>query len=77
MQRKQFYATKRLQEVRNERGLTQQEMADTLSLVLERDISHSLYQKWEQGTVSVRLKDAIAMSRELDIKVKELWRIAK
>lgn len=73
MQRKQFYATKKLKEIRDERGLTQQEMADALSLILDRNISHSLYQKWEQGTQSVRLKDAIAVCRELEVKMKELW----
>lgn len=73
MQRKQFYATKRLKEIRDDRGLTQQEMADALGLVLDRNISHSLYQKWEQGTQSVQLKVAIEVCRELEVKMKELW----
>lgn len=74
MDHKQLFATKKLKEVREQKEMTQQEMADTLALLLDRSVSHSTYQKWEQGSVPIPLKDAITISRQLKTNIKELWR---
>jgi transcriptional regulator with XRE-family HTH domain len=74
VERKRFYATKKLKGIRIERELTQQEMADALSIVLGKNVSLSTYQKWEQGTNSLTFGNAIIVSRELKTSIKELWR---
>lgn len=73
MQRKHLYATKLLKALRIEKGFTQEEMADLMMVILDRNVSHSTYQKWEQGTNPVKLKDAVKISRELGARIKELW----
>ena len=74
MERKKFFATKKLKEQRESRELSQQEMADALAIILDIRLAKSTYQKWEQGTLSVSFKNAIALSREFKISIKELWR---
>lgn len=74
MERKKLFATKRLREIREAKELKQTEMADILSLTLKRNVSQSLYQKWEQGSTSVSLMDAVAISRQFEVNLKELWR---
>lgn len=73
MNNKQLFATKSLKDVRKDMGLTQQEMADSLSALLSRNVSLSLYQKWEQGQHYVKLFEAIQISRLLKKGIKELW----
>lgn len=68
-----LYATEALSVERERRGMTQQEMADMLSVLLKRNVSVWLYQKWEYRKRPVSTTDALAISRELGISVKELW----
>lgn len=74
MAKTELYAKEALGIERARRGITQQEMADLLSVKLKREISLSLYQKWEYGTRGVSTEDALAISRELELSTKLLWR---
>jgi transcriptional regulator with XRE-family HTH domain len=74
MAKNELYATEALSAERKRRGINQQEMADLLSIKLGHNVSRSLYQKWEQGEKPVNTDDALSISRELDIAIKELWR---
>ncbi len=68
-------ATPLLKQKRVELGYTQPEMAKILSLVFNDKISGSLYQKWEQQAKSVSMPQAVAISRELDAEIDELWTV--
>jgi transcriptional regulator with XRE-family HTH domain len=72
-EKKLFYATKKLKEVRESREFTQIEMADILSLRFKEEMSQSTYKKLEQGIYGIKMERAIAISRELGIPIKELW----
>lgn len=73
MGKQQYYATKKLKEVRESKGFTQQEMAEILTIRFGEDISPSTYQKIEQGIYSVKIEKAVAIARELELKITELW----
>jgi transcriptional regulator with XRE-family HTH domain len=73
MEKRSFYATKELKQSREARGLSQAEMTQILSVLLSRKINLVTYQKWEQGINSVKLDDAVAISRELKRPIDELW----
>ncbi len=73
MERKRFYASAGLKQSREQKGLSQAEMTQILTVLLGRKIVLVSYQKWEQGINSVRLDDAVAISRELGRPFNELW----
>lgn len=75
MEKRSFYATKELKLSREAKGLSQTEMTQILSVLLSRKISLVAYQKWEQGINSVKLDDAVTISRELKRPFDELWEI--
>jgi transcriptional regulator with XRE-family HTH domain len=61
-----------LKELRIERGYTQKEMADLLSLELGRPISESLYQQWEIGTQNMLPEQVLEIAKWAKIDTKEL-----
>jgi hypothetical protein len=75
MAKNELYATEALSIARNERKVTQLEMANILSIKLKRDISLWLYQKWEYSKRPVSTDDALAISRELELPLNLLWRV--
>lgn len=44
-----LYATKRLKKLRENAGLTQEEFVSMMAVWLDKPISISIVQKWEQG----------------------------
>lgn len=72
MAKPQIYATEKLKSAREEKGFTQKEMADLLSLEFNRGVSESTYQKWEQGTLNINPEQAVELSRYLKIDLSEL-----
>lgn len=66
-------ATPLLKQTRQELGYKQEEMAQVLTLVMDENISPSLYQKWEQGSKTVSMQQAVVISRELGTDLKDLW----
>ena len=73
MDNKEIYATQRLREYRENLDLSQKEMAEFLSTMTDRQISNSLYQKYEAGTENVPADRALAISKILKIGFSELW----
>lgn len=67
-----WYATTKLKELRESRGYTQREMAELLSLEFGRNISESLYQKWENGDQNILPEQVIQLAKWSHIDVKEL-----
>lgn len=67
-----WYATTKLKELREKRGYTQKEMADLLSLELGRNVSESLYQKWEQGEQNLLPEQVLVIAKFARIDYKEL-----
>lgn len=72
MAKTEWYATPKLKELREERGYTQKEMADLISLALGRPISDSLYQKWEQQVQNLMPEQVLELSRYFKTDYKEL-----
>ena len=68
-----LFATPWLRRKRLELGYKQSEMAQVLSLIFRENISGSLYQKWEQQRKPVTMQKAVAIARELDVKLTDLW----
>lgn len=68
-----LYALPKLKEVREEKNLTQGEMADLLKMLTGNSVSPSMYQKWEQGTHGIDPDFAIKISKVLKVKLDELW----
>lgn len=66
-------ATSRLREIRNELRMNQEDMAQYLSTVLGRSMSKSMYQKIEQGVVTISSLDAITISRAVKEEYNRLW----
>lgn len=66
-------ATGLLQETRRAEGINQQDMADMLSMSTGKNISKSLYQKWERGALSVAPNVALKVARALHLPFNELW----
>lgn len=66
-------ATDQLKKLRITKEWDQRSMAEALSIMLNKDISYSLYQKIEQGKRSIDIKDAIAISKMFNSSIKELW----
>lgn len=66
-------ATDRLQERRKEKGHTQVQMAELLTLQTGRKVSMSLYQKIEQRRKKVSSALAISIAAALESPVTELW----
>lgn len=73
MEDNKVYATEKLREYREEQNLSQREMADFLTTVTGKNISNSLYQKYEAGTENVPVDRALAISKITKIKFSELW----
>lgn len=74
MEDNKVYATEKLREYREEQSLSQREMADFLSTVTGKNISNSLYQKYEAGTENVPADRALAISKVIKIKFSDLWK---
>jgi len=72
MAKTEWYATTKLKELREDRGYTQKEMADLISLALGRSISESLYQKWEQGVQNLLPEQVLELSKYFRIDYKEI-----
>lgn len=72
MAKSELYATTKLKELRELRGYTQKEMADLLSMELGRNVSESLYQKWELGTQNLLPEQVLDISKYFKIDYKEL-----
>jgi DNA-binding XRE family transcriptional regulator len=72
---KKLIATEKLRETREQLELTMDEMASVFTLLLEKNFALSTYQKIEEGERSIKLTDAIQISRHFHIPIKELWRI--
>lgn len=72
---KEIYATDRLREYREEKELSQKEMAEFLSTVTDKQISNSLYQKYEAGSENVPVDRALSISKILKIGFSELWEV--
>lgn len=66
-------ATNRLQERRKEKGHTQIQMAELLTLQTGKKVSMSLYQKIEQRRKTVSSALAINIANALELPVTELW----
>lgn len=73
MAKEELFATKALGAARERKGLTQQEMADLLTIKLDKPITMAQYQKWEQGRRSINTDAALAISRELRQSIKDLF----
>jgi transcriptional regulator with XRE-family HTH domain len=67
-----LYTRPILKSWREEKGYTQQEMVGLLSIELDRDISMSTYQKWEQGTLNLTPDNALELSRFTRIDLQDL-----
>lgn len=68
-----LYALPKLKEVREEKNLTQGEMAELLEMLTGKSVSASMYQKWEQGTHGIDPDFAIRISKVLKVQLNELW----
>jgi transcriptional regulator with XRE-family HTH domain len=68
---RKLYLTKRFKELREEKGYTQKELAELLSIQLGKGISVGLVQKWEQKARPIAPIDAVAISRYFNISMKE------
>lgn len=66
-------ATDRLQERRKEKGHTQVQMAELLTLQTGKKVSMSLYQKIEQRRKKVSSALAISIAAALELPVTDLW----
>ena len=66
-------ATNRLQDRRKEKGHTQVQMAELLSLQSGKKVSMSLYQKIEQRRKKVSSAMALQVAQALESPVNELW----
>lgn len=75
MAKNDLFATETLHDERERLGLTQQEMADVLSVKLKKNISLGLYQKIEYRNRGVTTEDALAIAKELGISFKHLWEV--
>lgn len=73
MEKKQIYATPLLKKIRKSKSATQTQMAAAFALMLDRKISPSAYQKWEQGINPLEISDAIKIAAGLKADMKKLW----
>ena len=67
-----LYAKAILKEWRENKGYTQQEMVALFSIELDKDLSMSTYQKWEQGTLNLTPDNALELSRFTRIALQDL-----
>lgn len=67
-----LYATKRLKELRETNGLTQEEFVGMLCVWLDKPVSLSTVQKWEQGTRSMNPEVLLEVARYFKVEPKEL-----
>lgn len=75
MIRNSYYATKSVKKLRRLQNITQGDLVEILSVVLSKNVSISLYQKWEQGQRAVSRDTAMKITQELGGEFKELWTI--
>ena len=66
------YATSKLKQYRDDRDWSQQQMADYLMLQLNKEISRSTIQKWENGERGITADMALEISKVTKIPVMEL-----
>lgn len=66
------YATSKLKQYRDDRDWSQQQMADYLMLQLNKEISRSTIQKWENGERGITADTALEISKVTKIPVMEL-----
>ena len=66
------YATPKLKQYRDDRDWSQQQMADYLMLQLNKEISRSTIQKWENGERGITADMALEISKVTKIPVMEL-----
>lgn len=67
-----LFATAKLKEFRENKGYTQLEAVQLLSIEMDKDISLSTWQKWEQGILALNPDTALMLSRFFRVEVKEL-----
>lgn len=67
-----WFATINLKKERERRNLTQQQMADLISLEFGRPVSVSLYQKWENQEQSLSPEQVLDLSRLFRMRYDEL-----
>lgn len=72
MQKPIHYATHRLRKYREERDWSQAQLAEFLSLQLNKSVTRSTVQKWEEGKRGIVAEQALEMSKILKIPVMEL-----
>lgn len=66
-----LFANSKLKELRENKGYTQLEAVQLFSIEVDKDISLSTWQKWEQGILAVSPDTALMLSRFFRVEVKE------
>lgn len=72
MAKPEWYATKKLKELREQSGYTQEQMADYMGLALGKPVSLSLYQKWEQGIKKLSPDQVLELAKKFTINYMEI-----
>lgn len=67
------FATSKLKEFRSDRDWSQQEMADFLTLQMNRNISQTMVAYWETQTRGMMAEAALELSRAVKIPVADLF----
>lgn len=66
-----FYATKKMGEARRNKGWTQKQLAEVITLKTGVDVSLSLVQKWEIGNRAISDTMTVIVANLLDINVSD------
>lgn len=67
-----YYLTNKVAELRKQKGWSQKEFVDLLSLRMASAIEYVTYGHWERGIRSINATVAVEVSKLLEVSIKEV-----